>query len=182
MPPSEVTHGRVGLALGDLQRPGRPPDISAEARAWVVALACRKPQELGYPEELWTTRLLASHARGHGPAEGHPSLAQLARGTVSKILKRHELRPHKVSYYLERRDPEFDRKIADVLFIYKRVVVMRESRGGLDPRLCAINGVRLNFVRCHCNFGTFIELYFMGVLYALTVCSQQLVDGGRSLF
>ena len=42
-------------ALGNLQRPGRPRGNSAEARAWLVALACRKPKELGYPEELWTT-------------------------------------------------------------------------------------------------------------------------------
>src|ERR1700676_4092272 len=35
-------------------------------------LLCRKATELGYPHELWTTRLLARHAREHSPAEGHP--------------------------------------------------------------------------------------------------------------
>ena len=50
-------------ALDDLQRSGRPPTITPEARAWLVSLACRKPTELGYAEELWTTRLLARHAR-----------------------------------------------------------------------------------------------------------------------
>lgn len=124
-------------ALDDLRRPGRPRAITDEARAWVVALACRKPKELGHPEELWTMRLLAEHARAQGPAEGHPSLAGLARGTVSKILGEQRLRPHKVTYYLERRDPEFDRKMADVLLVYRLVEVMRESRRGLDPRLCA---------------------------------------------
>ena len=38
----------------------------------------------GYPHELWTTRLLARHAREHGPAEGHGCLANLAQGTVFK--------------------------------------------------------------------------------------------------
>lgn len=124
-------------ALGDLRRSGRPRGIGDEARAWLVALACRKPKDLGYPEELWTTRLLAAHAREHGPAAGHPDLARLARGTVSKILGENRVRPHKVTYCLERRDPEFERKMADVLLVYRLVEVMRESGRGLDPRLCA---------------------------------------------
>ena len=32
------------------------------ARAWVVALACQKPKDLGYAEELWTMKLLSQHA------------------------------------------------------------------------------------------------------------------------
>ncbi len=62
-------------ALDDRPRLGKEPTISAEAKAWVADLACRKAKELGYPHELWTTQLLARHAREHGPAEGHPSLA-----------------------------------------------------------------------------------------------------------
>jgi len=31
----------------------------SRAKTWVVALACRKAKELGYPHEVWTTRLLA---------------------------------------------------------------------------------------------------------------------------
>ncbi len=51
------------------------PTITLEAKAWLTSLSCRKAKELGYPHELWTTRLLARHAREHGPAEGHPCLA-----------------------------------------------------------------------------------------------------------
>src|ERR1700674_493902 len=57
-------------ALEDRPRSGKEPTITAEAKAWVVNLACRKAKELGYPHELWTTRLLARHSREHGPAEG----------------------------------------------------------------------------------------------------------------
>src|SRR5713226_4216066 len=59
------------VALDDSPRPGRAPEITDSAKAWLVSLACRKAKDLGYPHELWTTRLLASHAREHGPAEGH---------------------------------------------------------------------------------------------------------------
>ena len=116
-------------ALGDLPRKGRPGTIASEARAWVVSLACVKPKELGYPEELWTTRLLASHVRAHCEGVGHPSLAKLARGTVWKILAGHRLRPHKIEYYLEKRDPEFDTKMAQVLVLYKQVELARQRQG-----------------------------------------------------
>ena len=114
-------------ALDDVTRSGRPAQIPPEARAWVVSLACEKPKALGYPEELWTTRLLAEHVRGHCEAAGHPSLKHLARGTVSKILSRHEIRPHKISYYLEQRDPEFDQKMRQVLYVYRQVDLLRRD-------------------------------------------------------
>ncbi len=102
-----VAYGPMA-ALDDRPRPGKEPTITAEAKAWLVSLACRKAKELGYPHELWTTRLLARHAREHGPAAGHDCLAKLVQGTVCKILDRHEVKPHKVRYYLERRDAEFE--------------------------------------------------------------------------
>src|SRR5437879_3028139 len=114
-------------ALDDLPRPGKEPQITAEAKAWVADLACRKAKELGYPHELWTTRLLARHAREHGPAEGHACLANLAQGTVCKILNQEEVKPHKVRYYLERRDPEFAEKMAAVLCVYRKVELLTEA-------------------------------------------------------
>jgi transposase len=115
----------VMAALDDSPRPGKEPQITAEARAWIVSLACQKAKDVGYPHELWTTRLLARHAREHGPAAGHPCLARIAQGTVCKILARHEVKPHKVRYYLERRDPDFDEKMAEVLCVYQEVAVLR---------------------------------------------------------
>ena len=113
-------------ALDDRPRPGKEPTITPEAKAWLVSLACRKATELGYPHELWTTRLLARHAREHGPAVGHECLAHLVQGTVCKILDRHEVKPHKVRYYLERRDPEFEQKMAEVLCVYGEVQVLKK--------------------------------------------------------
>jgi hypothetical protein len=101
----------VTQALADLPGRGRRAAISVAARAWVVALACQKPQDLGYAQELWTTRLLAHHVRKHAATAGHPSLRKLGRGTVSKILSAHQVRPHTMQYYLERRDPDFDAKM-----------------------------------------------------------------------
>src|ERR1700692_2437125 len=73
-------------AIEDRPRPGKEPVITPEAKAWLVSLACDKAKEHGYPHELWTTRLLARHAREHGPTAGHECLAKLVQGTVCKIL------------------------------------------------------------------------------------------------
>jgi transposase len=101
-------------ALDDRPRPGKEPVITPQAKAWLVSLACDKAKQHGYPHELWTTRLLAGHAREHGPATGHECLAHLVQGTVCKILGQAEIKPHKVRYYLERCDTEFEQKMAEV--------------------------------------------------------------------
>jgi transposase len=111
----------VENALNDLRRSGKPPTITKDAVAWLNSIACRKPKELGLSYELWTTDLLAKYARKHSVAQGHPSLKDLARGTVSKILRKQEIRPHKIKYYLEQRDPAFESKFIQVLYFYKSV-------------------------------------------------------------
>src|SRR5437764_6243614 len=134
----------VIATLDDRPRAGRDPVITAEAKTWLVALACRTAKELGYPHELWTTRLLAAHARQHGPAAGHPSLGKLAQGTVCKILNEQEIKPHRVRYYLEQRDPEFEPKMAEILCVYRQVAMLRaeaeksQAQGGSGGESLAI--------------------------------------------
>lgn len=115
-------------ALDDSPRPGKAPEITDDARAWLVSLACQKAKDLGYPHELWTTRLLARHVREHAAAAGHPCLQSIVQGTVCKILAHHAVKPHKVRYYLERRDEAFETKMADVLCVYREVAVLRASQ------------------------------------------------------
>ncbi len=127
----------VTQALGDLPGRGRRPVMTPEARAWVVALACQKPKDLGYAQELWTTRFLAKHIQKHCAAAGHSSLLKLGRGTVSKILSANQVHPHKIQYYLERRDPEFDAKMVQILHVYKEVEIWRET-GARPPDWVAV--------------------------------------------
>src|SRR6516164_9298744 len=121
-----VAYGALA-ALDDRPRPGKEPTITPEAKAWLVSLACDKAKEHGYPHELWTTRLLARHAREHGAAAGHRCLTNLVQGTVCKILGQEEIKPHKVRYYLERRDAEFEHKMAEVLCVYREVQVLKKA-------------------------------------------------------
>jgi transposase len=125
------------MSLDDLPGRGKPPTISEDARAWILSLACQKPKDLGYSYEMWTTRLLAAHIQKHCSEAGHLSLARLSRGTISKILTKSKVRPHKISYYLERRDPEFETKMAQVLCVYNEVAMLRET-GSNEPSMMAV--------------------------------------------
>jgi transposase len=116
----------VDVALRD--RPhGSVPTITPEAKAWVVALACTKPKDHGYAAELWTLSALAKHIGYTAKASGHPSAAQVVKSTVHTILRDAPLRPHKVKYYLERRDPEFERKMKEVLIVYREVAELEQN-------------------------------------------------------
>jgi len=127
----------IAMSLDDLPGRGKPPTISEDARAWILSLACQKPKDLGYSYEMWTTRLLASHIQKHCSEAGHLSLTRLSRGTISKILTKSKVRPHKISYYLERRDPEFETKMAQVLCVYNDVAMLRET-GSNEPAMMAV--------------------------------------------
>jgi transposase len=126
----------VRAALRDLPGRGRRRSMSDEDRTWVIDLACQKPKDLGYAQELWTTRLLAKHIRSRCVEAGHPQLQKLGRGTVSKILAAHPVKPHKIQYYLERRDPEFKPKMTEVLHVYRDVELWRNH--GLRPQIVGV--------------------------------------------
>lgn len=115
-------------SLDDLPRSDKPAKISDDAKAWVLSLACQKPKELGYAAETWTMASLAQHIRKHCRQAGHPSLSKISRGTVSKLLSKAEIRPHKIRYYVERRDPQFDAKMTQVLHVYKEVELLKTSQ------------------------------------------------------
>lgn len=112
----------AGVAVALRDRPhGSAPTITAEAKAWVLALACTKPKEHGQAAELWTLAALAKQIHRTAAIAGHPSLTQVVKSTVHLILRDAPLRPHKIKYYMERRDPEFDRKMKDILVVYREV-------------------------------------------------------------
>jgi transposase len=117
----------VETGLKDYYHRPFDPVIDDAAKAWVVNLACTKPKEHDLAAELWTYRELARYTREHAPTEGHFCLANAAKATIWRILSENEVRPHKVKYYLEKRDPEFEEKMQEVLMVYQEVNLQNDQ-------------------------------------------------------
>ncbi len=108
------------------------PTIDDAAKAWVINLACTKPQDHGLAAELWSLRELAKYTREHAPSAGHVALSRAAKATVWRILSENEIRPHKINYYLERRDPDFELKMREVLVVYQQVNLQNDQESCAD--------------------------------------------------
>ena len=122
----------IHAALRDLPHGKQEHTILPEDKAWVVHLACTQPKELGYAAELWTRRTLAQHIRRVAVSSAHPGLARAGKATVQRILDEQELKPHKIRYYLQRRDPDFEAKMNQVLVVY-RELSMEAAQGVRTP-------------------------------------------------
>ena len=123
--------GGIQTALFDEQRKGRPVEITDDAVAWIINLACQRPAELGYSQELWTLKNLHEHIQTNAEKEGYPRLKTITKPMVQKILARNNLKPFKIKYYCEKRDPDFDKKMHDVLLVYKQVSMQFDENGNV---------------------------------------------------
>ena len=108
-------------ALIDDSGRGRKAVLTDDDKTYVRNLACQKPKDIGYAQELWTVRSLQSHIRKACVGAGYPKLQSIAASTVNTILNDADIKPHKIRYYLKKREPEFDRKMADILIVYKQI-------------------------------------------------------------
>lgn len=121
--------GGTDRALFDDQRKGRPVEITDDAIAWMIDIACQRPADLGYSQELWTLKNLHQHIQNNAEAAGYPRLKTMTRPMLQKILKRSEIKPFKIKYYCEKRDPDFENKMHDVLVVYKQVSLQFDEEG-----------------------------------------------------
>ncbi len=123
----KALRGGVEMALSDLKRKGAEASITRESKIWVVNLACQKPKELGLASELWTINQLASYVRENCEAVNHRCLIKAGKSTIHRILNEVAIKPHKIQYYLEKRDPEFEEKMAQLLYVYKEIEILNKK-------------------------------------------------------
>ena len=121
----------VNLALFDDDRSGRPIEITDDAKAWIVSVACQKPCDMGYAAELWTLAALHKHIQSHSEEAGYPRLKTVTKPWLQKYLKQMDIKPFKIKYYLERKDPEFEDKMHEVLMVYKQVEMQFDEDGNI---------------------------------------------------
>ena len=125
--------GGIENALNDNNGRGRKAEISDADITWVINKACQKPKDYGYSAELWYPASFTRFIRSIAEKEGHPRMANVAETTLRNILAKAKLRPFKVSYYCEKRDPDFDAKMHDVLVVYKQLSLQFNEDGTLKP-------------------------------------------------
>ncbi len=114
-------------------------------KAWITNIACTKPKDIGYAEELWTYRSLQKYIRKHCTDAGYPGLSQISPNTVRTILENNEIKPNKITYYLERRDPDFESKMHEVLVVYKQVSLCFDEAGNLIIPMDASKTVTISY-------------------------------------
>lgn len=123
----------VDAALNDNKGRGRKAEITDDDITWVISKACQKPKECGFAAEFWYPQSFKRYINSIAEAEGHPRMTTVAETTLRKILQNARIKPFQVSYYCERRDPEFDSKMHDVLVIYKQLEMQFDENGKLKP-------------------------------------------------
>ncbi|QEJ95250.1 IS630 family transposase [Treponema phagedenis] len=124
--------GGVEHALTDAPGRGNNPEITDEEKSWIINLACQKPTTFGYAAETWTYALLTKHINTTAESAGYLRLATIHKTTVFKILTEADIKPYKIEYYCENRDPDCDRKMHNVLLVYKQLELYFEENKPLQ--------------------------------------------------
>ena len=125
--------GGVENALFDAPGRGRNPEISDEEKAWIINIACQKPTAFGYSAETWTYARLTSHINATAEAAGYTRLSTIHKSTVRNILDDAEIKPYRIRYYCENRDPEFESKMHNILLVYKQLSFQFDEEGHFIP-------------------------------------------------
>lgn len=123
--------GGIENALFDAPGRGRNAEITDEEKAWIINTACQKPVDFGYAAETWTYARLTSHINKTAEAAGYTRLSTIHKSTVNTILDEADIKPHKITYYCENRDPDFDSKMHNVLLVYKQLEMQFNESGEL---------------------------------------------------
>ena len=123
--------GGIENALFDAPGRGRNAEITDEEKAWIINIACQKPIDFGYAAETWTYAKLTSHINKTAEAAGYTRLSTIHKSTVNTILAEADIKPHKITYYCENRDPDFDSKMHNVLLVYKQLEMQFDEAGKL---------------------------------------------------
>lgn len=130
---NKFNEGGIENALFDAPGRGRNAEITDDEKAWIINIACQKPVDLGYSAEVWTRALLTKHINKFAEEAGHTRLSTISQSKVRTILEEADIKPNKIKYYCENRDPDFDRKMHNVLLVYKQLSLQFDENGELLP-------------------------------------------------
>lgn len=116
--------------LRDRARSGRPPLLKPTLWQKAATVIVQPPTKFGLPFSRWSVRelsrfLLDRYAMG------------VSRSSLSRFLRAMSLKPHRLKYWLNPADPDFDRKAAAICEIYvapppKTTVLCVDEKPGIQ--------------------------------------------------
>jgi transposase len=104
-----LSNGFKGLK--DRARSGRPQTIDREVWQKVATLVVQPPSKFGLPFSRWSVRDLSLFL--HERFGWH-----VGRSSLSRFFRSLALKPHRVKYWLNPTDPDFDEKAAAICQLY----------------------------------------------------------------
>ena len=123
--------GGVENAIYDAPGRGRNAQITDDEKAWIINVACQKPKEYGYSAETWTYAKLTAHINKTAENAGYTRLSTITKTSIKNILDAAKIKPFRIQYYCENRDPEFESKMHQVLYVYKQIEMLFDENGEL---------------------------------------------------
>lgn len=130
---NKYAEGGIENALFDAPGRGRNAEITDDEKTWIINIACQKPIDFGYAAETWTYAKLTSHINKNAESAGYTRLSTIHKSTVHRILDEAEIKPFRIRYYCENRDPDFDSKMHNVLLVYKQLSMQFDEDGHFIP-------------------------------------------------
>lgn len=94
--------------LKDNPRSGHPLKFTAKERTEILSLATRTPESEGKHFTDWTVRSLADHAIKK------KIVKKIGKTSIHRFLNEVDIKPHKWEYWLNSKDPDFEKKNAGV--------------------------------------------------------------------
>ncbi len=98
-------------ALKDRPRRGRPPSIQPRVWQKLTTLVVQSPTKFGVEQTRWTIRTVVRFLKERYGW-------QVSRSSVSRFLRSMALKPHRVKYWLNPKDPDFDQKAERICQLY----------------------------------------------------------------
>lgn len=123
--------GGIENAIFDAPGRGRNAEITDEEKSWIINIACQKPVDLGYSAETWTYSKLTKHINDTAESAGYIRLSTITKTSIKNILDAAEIKPFRIQYYCENRDPDFEAKMHQVLLVYKQIELLFDENGEL---------------------------------------------------
>lgn len=127
----KFSQGGIENAIYDAPGRGRNAEITDDEKAWIINVACQKPVDFGYSAETWTYAKLTNHINKTAESAGFIRLSTITKTSIKNILDAAEIKPFRIQYYCEKRDPDFDAKMHEVLLVYKQIEMLFDENGEL---------------------------------------------------